>query len=388
MSANEQHPVYIFQIGSKLRIMFQIGKNLLKGKIDSKGQKLESPKEQKKPTIKISASEAAQLSKWQEQNGEKIEKLVKKAKENYNGLLVPEINHKEASFGYRIFRELDTGYDVEFLDNLANLGMFEKFVNNKFLVCPDHHASFLISVRVTCPKCNSINVNKLHLFEHRACGFITEKKSFESQGNDELKCPSCKKTIKNQEKELRLPASWYLCVDCTDKFDEAKLSLHCNEFNHDFTAGQASSVTLYNYVLSDFENKPQLDQSKLKTVLSQVLLKHGYSVNENHITKGKSGIEHSVDLVGTDKSGDSVFVFINGSSESNSEIDSRLIQILDTSPKIGILAGFGSISEKTISIASRYNLSIISSQNVDEIAVEVEKIISTKTKKTNGENVK
>jgi hypothetical protein len=173
-------------------------------------------------------------------------------------------------------------------------------------------------------------------------------------------------------------------VDCTDKFDEAKLSLHCNEFNHDFTASQASSVTLYNYVLSDFENKPQLDQTKLRASISKVLSKHGYSVNENHIAKGKSGIDHSVDLVGTDKAGESVFVFINGSAENNSEIDSRLIQILDTSPKIGILAGFGSISEKTVSIASRYNLSIISSQNIDEIALEVEKIIAPKPKKAEG----
>lgn len=379
-------PFTFFKPALRLRtkLMFQIGKNLLKGKSDTKGQRLESPKEQKKHTIKISPSEAALLSKWQEQNAEKIERLVKKAKENYNGLLVPEINHKEASFGYRIFRELEGDYDIEFLDNLASLGMFEKLVNNKFLVCPDHQSSFLISVRVTCPKCNSINVDKLHLVEHRACGFITEKKRFEIPGNDELKCPSCKKAIKNQEKELRIPASWYLCVDCTDKFDEAKLSLHCNEFNHDFTASQASSVTLYNYVLSDFENKPQLDQTKLRASISKVLSKHGYSVNENHIAKGKSGIDHSVDLVGTDKAGESVFVFINGSAENNSEIDSRLIQILDTSPKIGILAGFGSISEKTVSIASRYNLSIISSQNIDEIALEVEKIIAPKPKKAEG----
>ncbi|MGQ0606351.1 MAG: hypothetical protein ACT4OD_05310 [Candidatus Nitrosotenuis sp.] len=326
--------------------------------------------------------------KWKEENDVKIANFLKKAKESYSGLLMPEINHKEATFGYRIFREIDDEFDIEFLDNLVNLGHVEKFVNNKFLVCPDHHASFLVSVRITCPKCNSVNVNKLHLYEHRACGFITEKKNFESQVNDEIKCPSCKKIIKSQEKELRLPASWYLCVDCMDKFDEAKTNLHCNEFNHDFTVNQASSVTLYNYVLSDFENKPQLDQLRLKTEISNILSKHGYLVNENYTTKGKSGIDHSVDIVGVDKSDHSVFIFINNSSESNSEIDSRLIQILDTSPKVAILIGFSSISEKTVSIASKYNLSIVSSQNIDEITAEVEKIISSKTKKANGEKDK
>jgi ribosomal protein S8 len=292
---------------------------------------------------------------------------------------VPEINHKEATFGYRIFREVD-GIDVEFLDNLSNLGFLEKMMNNKFLICPEHQSSFLVSVRISCPKCNSINVEKLHLLEHKACGFISEKKHYLPQPDDEIKCPSCKKMIKNQEKELRLPASWYLCNDCTDKFDEAKISLHCNEFNHDFTVTQASSVGLYNYVLSDFENSLHLDQSKTRSEISKVLSKHGYVIHENYTVQGKSGIDHNVDLAGLDSSG-AVFVFVNNSAENNSEVDSKLIQILDTTPKVAILVGFSSISEKTISIASKYNLAIVSSQNIDEISTEIDKILVSKVKK-------
>ncbi len=352
---------------------------MLKGKTDSKGQKLETIRDQKKQP-KTSTSESAELVKWQEQNEGKIMLFLKKARENYNGLLVPEINHKEAVSGYRIFREVD-GIDVEFLDNLSNLGFLEKMMNNKFLICPEHQSSFLVSVRISCPKCNSINVEKLHLLEHKACGFISEKKHYLPQPDDEIKCPSCKKMIKNQEKELRLPASWYLCNDCTDKFDEAKISLHCNEFNHDFTASQASSVALYNYVLTDYEAKSNLDQSKIKSEISKILSKRGYAVNENYTTKGKSGLDHSVDIVGSDKSGPAVFIFVKNSSENNSEVDSRLIQILDTTPKIAILVGFSSISEKTVSIASKYNLSIVSSQNIDEIAAEIDTILASKAKK-------
>ena len=366
--------------------LFQIGKNMLKGKTDLKGQKLESVKEQKRITPKVSTSEASELAKWQEQNEDKIALFLKKTRENYNGLLVPEINYKEATFGYRIFRELDDKFDLEFLDNLAGLGFFERLVNNKFLVCPEHQSSFLISVRISCPKCNSINIEKLNLLEHKACGFISEKKHYEPQPDNQLKCPSCKKLIKNQEKELRLPASWYLCNDCSDKFDEAKVGLHCNDFNHDFTVGQASSVTLSNYVLADNDDKSQIDKPKLKAEISKVLSKHGYSVNENYVAKGKSGIDHNVDIIGIDISGPSVFIFINSSSGNNPEIDSRLIQILDTAPKIAILVGFSSLSEKTISIASKYNLSIVSSQNIDEIGAEIGKILSTKAKKVEAKD--
>ncbi|NDF26447.1 MAG: hypothetical protein EB153_02605 [Nitrosopumilaceae archaeon] len=321
---------------------------------------------------------------WQAQNREKTNLLIKKAKEDYSGILVPEIDYKTATSGYRILRELEE-YDIEFLDNLAVLGVLEKSVHNKFLVCPVHASSFLLSVRVSCPKCSSINIERLNLLEHRACGFISEKKNFLANP-EEMKCPSCKKQIKNQEKEIRLPASWYLCNMCKDKFDEAKINLHCNEFDHDFTTTQAGSVALYNYVVSDDSQKSALDIGKLHEEIAKILTKYNHTISENCTVKGKSGIDHNVDIVGTDSGGKTIFVFVNDSDETNMEIDSKLIQILDTSPKIAILVGFSSISEKTKSIAAKYNLSIISSQNLDEIISEVKKIVSAKSKKQDGDN--
>jgi transposase-like protein len=352
--------------------MFQL--NRIRSKNSVKPPKLEQ-----KIATKINDTE---LSKWQEQNNDNIAKFLKKAKEGYNGLLVPEIDHKSAKFNYRILRELE-GYDAEFLDKLTNLGLLDKLVNNKFLICPEHKTSFLLSVRISCPKCSSINVEKLNLLEHRTCGFISEKKHFINDA--ELKCPSCKKAIQNQEKEIRLPASWYLCNDCKDKFDEAKVNLHCNEFDHDFTANQADSIVLYNYALSDDTEKSTLDHGKLKEELAKIFAKHSYAVTENDIIKGKSGIDQTIDIVGIDGSGQSIFVFINNMSENSSEVDSKLIQILDTAPKSAILVGFSSISEMTKSIASKYNLSIISSQNIDEIISEVQKIVSAKSKKPDGD---
>lgn len=351
--------------------MFQL--NRIKGKGSVKPQKFEQKYQEKNID--------AELSKWQEQNSEKISFLIKKAKDGYNGLLVPEIDHKTATFGYRILRELPD-YDVEFLNNLVNLSIFDKLVNNKFLICPEHKTSFLLSIRISCPKCSSINVEKLNLLEHRACGFISERKHFGGQA--ELKCPSCKKLIKNQEKELRLPASWYLCNDCKDKFDEAKVNLHCNEFDHDFTVNQADSIILYNYLLSNDTEKSTLDQEKIREEIAKILTKHNYAVSENHTIKGKSGIDQTVDIVGTGTD-QSIFIFINSLIENSSEIDSKLIQILDTMPKIAILIGFSSVSEMTKSIASKYNLSIISSQNIDEITTEVQKIVSAKSKKPDGD---
>lgn len=375
MSANEQHFVYIFGIDDQnCRVMFQFGS--ITGKFGSKPQKLDSLEQKSSKTDML-------LLAWQAQHKEQITNLLKKAKDDYGGVLVPEIDHKTATFGYKILRELnDTA--VEFLDNLTALGLLVKQVNNKFLICPEHRASFLLSIRLSCPKCNSINVEKLNLLEHKTCGFISEKKYYLANP-DEIKCPSCKKQIKNPDREIRLPGSWYLCNSCKDKFDEAKINLHCNEFDHDFLTSQADSITIHNYSICDDSQKITVDTTELHEEISKVLLKYNHTVSENCTVKGKSGIDHLVDIVGTDVNGHTVFVFVNDYDESNQEIDSRLIQILDTMPKTAILVGFSSISEKTKSIASKYNISIISSQNIGEIAVEIRKIVAAKAKKSDGD---
>ena len=81
----------------------------------------------------------------------------------------------------------------------------------------------------------------------------------------------------------------------------------------------------------------------------------GFESEENHSAKGKSEHYHHIDLYGFDKSGKSVFIFIKKSDETidNSEINSKIIQVLDTSPDIAILIGFAAIAEKAKSIASK-----------------------------------
>jgi predicted SpoU family rRNA methylase len=77
---------------------------------------------------------------------------------------------------------------------------------------------------------------------------------------------------------------------------------------------------------------------------------------------------------------------INDSNDS--EIDSKIIQILDTSPKIALIIGAASVNEKTKAIASKYNVSIISSQNMSEIVSEAEKILAYRIQKLDGIQLK
>ncbi|HEX9845415.1 MAG TPA: hypothetical protein VGA92_03010 [Candidatus Nitrosotenuis sp.] len=366
--------------------MFQLNRNhsKLKG-AQSADQKI--PKLAQKPAlVDDDLPEIKELIRWNEENKQKISKLLDKIKQNFNGVLIPQIDHNKGAVHYPALGEIgELTTNPVFLEKLSHrkLGFLEKFVYNQFLICPDHRASFLLNVRLCCPKCNSIDVHKLHLFEHKICGCIMEKPKFvDAQEADKLKCPSCNRVIKNPQKELRSPAMWYFCNDCKEKFDEVLINFHCKEFDHDFTINDAQTVTVCGYALTDGSEHSPLDYQELKSEISRVLSKLGFSVDENYTIKGKSGHDHKIDIYGSNNKNQTAFILVNDSNDS--EIDSKIIQILDTSPKIALIIGAASVNEKTKAIASKYNVSIISSQNMSEIVSEAEKILTYRLQKLDG----
>lgn len=371
--------------------MFQFNRNSLKKlpndavSPDILAQK--TPKlAQKQTLVQDNAAEIREILRWQEENNQKISKILDKIKQNSNGVILPEIDHYQGVLQYPILNEIgESILNTNFLEKLSHkkLNLLEKFVYNQFLICPDHKSSFLVNVRLCCPKCSSLSVNKLHLFEHKVCGCIMEKTKFMGlQESDSLKCPSCSRIIKHPEKELRVPATWYFCNDCKEKFDNALINFHCKEFDHDFTIHDAQVITAYGYAVTNGAVHLPLDNQKLKSEISKVLIKLGFAVDENYTIKGKSGHDHSIDIYGNNDKNQTIFILINDTSDS--EVDSKIIQIFDTSPKIALIIGLASVTEKTKAIASKYNVSIISSQNISEIVSETEKILSNRIQKLDG----
>jgi hypothetical protein len=102
-------------------------------------------------------------------------------------------------------------------------------------------------VRLYCPKCNSLNVDKLNLFEHRRCGYIAESSECDFSDPTNSTCPSCKRKIIDFKKEIRVPAMWHQCKDCNEKFDNAIIKLYCRQHEHDFETNDGQFVTTYSY---------------------------------------------------------------------------------------------------------------------------------------------
>ena len=316
-------------------------------------------------------------------NDDKVALLVKKIRNSEEKLVCPKVDLMTGQITYPILEEIgERESSVDFLENLASssTNILEKSVYERLVVCPQHPDSFDVNARLYCPRCNSMDTEKLHLFEHKICGYISEKKNFEfSEGGIISKCPSCKKVIKDSKKELRIPAMWYTCQGCKEKFDDVAIKLHCRKFNHDFEINMGQIISIPCYKLKHAEFNSDFDLSVISN-FRDLLTQHGFNSEENFSQKGKSGHYHNIDLFASNSNNSTIFTFIFKSEKeiNESEINAKIIQVLDCTPTKTII--IGTLSDKAKSIASKYNISVIDSQKLEDVSLPFSQILTDEIK--------
>jgi len=342
---------------------------------------------QQKLTTVPKESEKGKPSKRISPESEKISRLVKAIETSSEKMIVPSVDMSTGKITYPILSQIDEDVDnLDFLEKLTsqNFDILERVVHERLTTCPEHPGSMSINVRLNCPRCNSLDISKLHLIEHKRCGYISENKNFEiSVEGKIISCPSCKKQIRDEKREIAKPAMWYSCNECKEKFDDVKIKLHCRKFNHDFEISDAQSILIPGFSLKNLQDTSNSSISPILEPLKKLLNSYGFSAEENYTLTGKSGNHYRINIYGEDELKRTVFIYIkNPNAESdNSELNTKIIEVLDTSPDVTILIGFPSISEKAKAITSNYNISIITEQDPNKILLSIKNILSEKVSK-------
>ena len=304
----------------------------------------------------------------QDENAKKLLNFMNQSKKKE---ITPYINFKEnrVSFPILINIGLDE-YNVKFLESLTPeaVGILEKGVYERQLVCPKHPDELSTGIRLYCPECSSMDVERLHLIEHKVCGFIAEKEKY---GVDDVrhvqKCPHCKKQIEDYNKEIRLPGRWNKCHSCSKIFDNVVIKLRCRKYEHDFDVTEAESVSIPSYKLK--ENA--MENVGIMTILSplkKILTSADYAVEELTTVLGKSGVEHPVSIFAKkDNQRIAIFVETSKGQIQDTEINSTLVKVLDIAPSKTIFIAIPSISEQAKTMGEAHGMIILSGDNNEKI---------------------
>lgn len=312
-----------------------------------------------------------------------IKKLIDILTNNDNeNVIVPNICYNKNIITFPILGQIGHDEnDIDFLDQLASpeINILKKLTHERILVCPEHPQCFTLSPRHCCVSCGSTNISKLHLFEHKICGYLAESNEFKAKSIDDVSyCPSCKKKINHPKEEMRVAGNWCKCNDCKTKFDDCKVRLHCRQFDHDFDIRHAEICPVPSYEIVNKTEQVPHDKFFTISEIKKLLTSNGFFTEERAKVKGKSGIEHAVSMYGSNSEGKSILVFIEMTETeiNESKVNDILMKVNDISPTFTILVGSPSISQNAKALINANNILLVTGTSSEQILPMVEDYVS------------
>ncbi|HEY93195.1 MAG TPA: hypothetical protein G4O17_05570 [Dehalococcoidia bacterium] len=191
---------------------------------------------------------------------------------------------------------IETEEVLSVLESLADKGMLKRDFFDKFLRCPQCQS---VSLRPTthCPKCGSGNIGRGRVFEHFPCKFVGLEEEFISRGK--YICPKCQQELKTIGTDYQSLGLLRKCHDCDEVFSVPVIKWRCLKCSALTAEDRVSEVKIYSYSLNEAKRGWLEFELEPKSKLTEFLQQRGYEVQENATTKGRSGAEHSIDILAT-----------------------------------------------------------------------------------------
>lgn len=255
-----------------------------------------------------------------------------------------------------------------FLNRLYASGILERKLYDKMIYCPKC-TSVNISIHHCCPYCESFNIQKSSLIEHVKCGYMDIEENFHE--GDKYVCPKCNEELRKSDVDYRRAGTWCTCKDCGKSFD-IPISRHfCRDCHESSTFEDVLIKDVYSYSLrGEVEEEAGLGWV-LVTPIRELLVEEGFKVESPASIKGKSGANHSFDIVAHrgDAAQKALVVDLARSTDnivSEQPVIALFAKIFDVSPDSAYLIAIPKLSENGKKMAQLYNIQTIEAKNQTE----------------------
>lgn len=205
----------------------------------------------------------------------------------------------EAGFRYRDVEQalgVTTEDLVPVFGSLADRGILKRELYDRLLFCPQCR-SMNLRPSMRCPKCRSANTVRGEVLEHLACKYAGIGDDF-MVGNSYI-CPGCRGKLRMIGIDYESLGVRRKCNDCDYMFDAPLIEWHCLSCSSRTGEDEVGEVSVYSYVLD--ESKRRLLEFELQPMARFItyLKAQGYQVTRATRIKGRSGAEHTVDVLAT-----------------------------------------------------------------------------------------
>jgi hypothetical protein len=273
----------------------------------------------------------------------------------------------------------DASHVESFLSKLYQAGVLEKQLYDKVISCPKCGSSN-VSFRYCCPFCKSFDVQKSSLIEHVKCGYMDVEANFR-QG-DKYVCPKCHEELRKIDVDYRKAGVWCTCKDCSKSFDIPVSEHFCRNCHANSTFEEAQIKDVYSYTLKDSVREESSLSWLLVAPIREFLIKEGLKVESPAFLKGKSGANHSFDIVAYKGEGSQKVIVVDLAKSTENVVSEQPVialfaKIFDVSPERAFLIAIPRLSENAKKMVELYNIHAIEAKNQDEAVKALKEKLKT-----------
>jgi hypothetical protein len=185
---------------------------------------------------------------------------------------------------------------VSIVESLTDRGILRKSYSDRLLHCP-RCQSINLRPSTHCPKCGSGDIARGRILEHLACGYVGVEEEFTARGK--YVCPRCKLELRTVGADYLSRGVLRKCRDCSEIFSAPLVKWRCLKCSSLSTEDEIIEVNVYAYTLDEGKRNWLEFEIQPKVRFLEFLRNHGYKVTQNARVKGRSGAEHSVDILAT-----------------------------------------------------------------------------------------
>jgi hypothetical protein len=254
-----------------------------------------------------------------------------------------------------------------FLNKLYKAGVLEKELYDKVLFCPNCNSAN-VSTRYCCPFCKSFDIQKSSLVEHVKCGYMDIEEKF--YDGDKYVCPKCNEEMEKPDVDYRKAGIWCTCRECKKSFDTPVPINFCRSCGETSTFEDVIIKDVYAYTLKENVTAESSANLFLVSAIREFLINARLKVESPGLLKGKSGADHSFDIVAykADKSQAIVvdLAMSSGIFVSEQPVIALFAKIFDVSPEKSYLIAIPKLNENGKRMAELYKIHAIEARNQEE----------------------
>lgn len=305
----------------------------------------------------------------------KVQMLLSKLLSGEIEKLEPVYN-SDVGYRYPLVEDIvgDVSQVGDFLNKLSEAEILEKELYDKIIFCPKC-SSAKIATRYCCPFCKSFDIQKSSLVEHVKCGYMDIEEKFYKE--DKYVCPKCNEELKKIDVDYRKAGIWCTCRECKKSFDVPVPTHFCRNCGETSTFEEVIIKDVYAYTLKANVTAESSINLFVISAIRDFLMNEKLKVESPGLLKGKSGANHSFDIVAyeVDKSQKAIVLDLamsTGKAVSEQPVIALFAKIFDVTPEKSYLIAIPKLSENGKKMAELYKILAIEAKNQKEVVASLE----------------